>query len=164
MTILELAMEKERDAESYYRELAGKTDDSGLQSILNKLATVEAKHFQAIQKLKEEGGDVEVDGGDDRKEMQSLFTEWDKQAQMVDSSTSEVDLYKIAQDRETEAREFYLEKADETGSPQGSTLFHQLADQELMHYQILDTIIEHVSRPEPGNWLENAEWYHHEEY
>jgi hypothetical protein len=29
---------------------------------------------------------------------------------------------------------------------------------------MLDTIVEFVSRPEPGNWLENAEWYHTDEY
>jgi hypothetical protein len=39
-----------------------------------------------------------------------------------------------------------------------------LAAEEKKHLRIMENIVEFVSRPEPGNWLENAEWYHLDEY
>ncbi len=33
-----------------------------------------------------------------------------------------------------------------------------------MHCEIIDSIIEFVSRPVDGNWLENAEWFHTDDY
>ena len=39
-----------------------------------------------------------------------------------------------------------------------------LTYQEQQHVEFIESIIEFVSRPEPGNWLETAEWYHTEDY
>jgi hypothetical protein len=36
--------------------------------------------------------------------------------------------------------------------------------EEDKHLRIMENIVEFVSRPEPGNWLENAEWHHLETY
>ena len=43
-------------------------------------------------------------------------------------------------------------------------LFLKLAGEEEKHLRIVRAITEFVSRPEPGNWLENAEWHHLQEY
>jgi len=39
-----------------------------------------------------------------------------------------------------------------------------LAKEEANHLRIMENIVEFVTRPEPGNWLENAEWHHLNEY
>jgi len=44
MDIFEFAMEKEKLARDYYRELAERAPNTGLQSILKMLADEEAKH------------------------------------------------------------------------------------------------------------------------
>jgi rubrerythrin len=41
-------------------------------------------------------------------------------------------------------------------------LFLQIAEEEKKHYWILENILNFISRPQ--NWLENAEWYHLDEY
>ena len=41
-------------------------------------------------------------------------------------------------------------------------IFQKLAEEEKKHYFLLENIIQFVSRPE--TWLENAEFYHLEEY
>ena len=40
----------------------------------------------------------------------------------------------------------------------------QLAKEKENHLRIMEIIVEFVSRPEPGNWLENAKWHHLNEY
>ena len=45
MNIYKYAMKMEKDSENYYRELANKTGDLGLQNILKMLANDEVKHY-----------------------------------------------------------------------------------------------------------------------
>jgi rubrerythrin len=40
----------------------------------------------------------------------------------------------------------------------------RLAGEEDRHCRIMENIVAFVARPEPGNWLENAEWHHLDEY
>lgn len=51
MNIYEYAMKAEKDGERYYRELANKTDDVGLKSILMMLADEEVKHYVVFDKM-----------------------------------------------------------------------------------------------------------------
>lgn len=69
---------------------------------------------------------------------------------------------KKAQEIEKKSQIFYLEKADEVNNPSQKEIFLKIADEEKKHYFILENILDFVSRPQ--NWLENAEWYHLEEY
>jgi len=52
MNIFEYAMQMEKDGEEYYRQLAGKTANKGLQTILTMLADEEVKHYKTIEKMK----------------------------------------------------------------------------------------------------------------
>lgn len=163
MTILDMAMQKEKEAEQYYRELAEKSPDQGLTNILNKLASVEVKHYELLKRMRDQG-DMRIEEGDSRAEFKSLFETMAQRVKSFDFDMSQVELYRVAQERETEAKAFYEQQAEQADSEEAVALFRKLASEEQRHYQILDTIIEFVSRPETGNWLENAEWYHHEEY
>jgi rubrerythrin len=58
--------------------------------------------------------------------------------------------------------DFYLEKATQVEDPTEHDTFLQVAGEENKHYFILQQIIDFVSRP--NEWLEDAEWYHLEEY
>jgi hypothetical protein len=55
MNIYNFAIDMEKEGEAYYRELALKTPDVGLQKILNMLADDENKHTQIIKKMKAAG-------------------------------------------------------------------------------------------------------------
>jgi len=55
-----------------------------------------------------------------------------------------------------------LEKAHEVKEKYQEELFLRLAEEEKKHFFLLKNIVEFVSRPE--TWLENAEFYHLEEY
>ena len=76
----------------------------------------------------------------------------------------EVALYKKARQFEQETCAYYTEQAEAVDSAEAKSILTELAAQEKLHFELMDTIVEMVERPEAGNWLENAEWFHSEDY
>ena len=77
-------------------------------------------------------------------------------------NVSEVEMYQKAREIEKQAKSFYQEKADEVEDIAQKKIFNLLAAEEQKHYFLLDNIVEFVSRPQ--QWLEDAEFFHLEEY
>jgi rubrerythrin len=80
------------------------------------------------------------------------------------NTTKAASEYRKACAIEEMSQKFYLEKADLVEDGYERQIFLRLAKEEERHLRIMENIVEFVSRPEPGNWLENAEWHHLEEY
>jgi len=74
----------------------------------------------------------------------------------------QVKLYEKAQDIEKKSEDFYRQKAGEVEQQYQREIFLALAEEEKKHYFLLENIIQFVSRPQ--TWLENAEFYHLDEY
>ena len=79
-------------------------------------------------------------------------------------TTEEARKYRKVRDIEKESVMFYQEKAAAVSGELQRQIFLQLADEEARHLRIMENIVEFVSRPEPGHWLENAEWHHLNRY
>ncbi len=160
MNIFEFAMEKEKYSEDYYRRLADKTSNKGIETIFNMLADEEAKHYKIVSDMKE---DVAPDLADTTvlSDAKDVFTKMRKSAQKFSFDISQTELYKKAQDIEKQSQNFYLEKAKEAEETQ-KEIFLRLAEEEKKHYFLLENVIDFVSRPQ--TWLENAEWHHLDEY
>jgi rubrerythrin len=160
MNIFEFAMEKERYSEDYYRQLAVKSNNKGLETVFNMLADEEAKHYKIISDMKE---NVATDLAEATvlSDAREVFAKMRESAQKFNFDVSQTELYRKAQDIERQSRDFYLGKADEVEKTQ-KEIFLKLADEEKKHYLLLEGIIDFVSRPE--TWLENAEFYHLDEY
>lgn len=161
MDIFEFAMEKEKDSRDFYRQLAEKAADKGLAKIFNMLADEEEKHYRIVEQMKN-NTPQEVGDTDFLSDAKNIFKQMKKGTGKFSFPASQIDIYKKAQAIEKQSREFYLQKADEVKDVQQKKIFFQLASEENKHYFLLDNILEFVSRPE--QWLENAEWYHLEEY
>ncbi len=161
MDVYDFAMKMERDGEAYYRELAGKTENKGLRNILTMLADAEMRHYHLFRGMKEnsavEAADVPI-----LENVKNVFEKLRETegSEGVDSSATE--LYRKAQGIEEESRDFYRSKADETEDEARKEIFLKVAEEEQKHYLILENIVDFVSRPE--QWLEDAEWYHLDEY
>ena len=160
MNIFEFAIEKEKYSEDYYRRLAERTNNKGLETIFNMLADEEAKHYKIVSDMKE---DVAPDLADTTvlSDAKDVFTKMRESAQKFSFDISQTELYKKAQDIEKQSQNFYLEKAKEAEETQ-KEIFLRLAEEEKKHYFLLENIIDFVSRPQ--TWLENAEWHHLDEY
>ncbi len=161
MNIFEFAKEKEKYAEEFYRDRAAKSPDKGLTEIFLMLANEEEKHYELIEKMQADAP-VELDETTVLADAMAIFEKIREGANKFSFGESELELYKEAQKIEQNARKFYMEKANEVKVQAQKDVFLKLAEEEKKHYFLLDNIIEFVSRPE--QWLENAEFYHLEEY
>ncbi|MHC4193081.1 MAG: ferritin-like domain-containing protein [Planctomycetota bacterium] len=161
MDIFQFAMEKEKYSQDYYRQLATKTDNKGLQRIFNMLADEEAKHYTVVEQMKSKAPEKVCDTNvlSDAKD---IFKQMKEAADTSSFDAGQIETYKKAQEIEKDSREFYLQKADEVEDSRHAAIFRQLAQEESKHYFLLDNMIEFVSRPQ--RWLENAEFHHLEDY
>jgi rubrerythrin len=160
MNIFEFAMEKEKYSEDYYRQLAGKSSNKGLEAVFNMLADEEAKHYKIVSDMKE---DVAPDLAETTvlSDAKDVFAKMRESVESFNFDVSQTELYRKALNIEKQSRDFYLGKANEVEKAH-KEIFLKLADEEKKHYFLLENIIDFVSRPE--TWLENAEFYHLEQY
>lgn len=158
--IFEYAMQMEKDGEDYYRQLAQKASNNGMKTILTMLADEEVKHYNALEKIKTQ--QTQIAESEILTDAKNVFVQIKESGDSFDFYINEAELYKTARDIEKKSRDFYTEKANEVTEEFQIKLFLQLADEEQKHYVLLDNIIEFISRPE--QWLENAEFFHLEDY
>jgi rubrerythrin len=158
--IFEYAMQMEKECENYYHQLAQQTTNKGLQAILIMLADEEVKHYNALKKVKTAMPHMAETTL--LTDVKNVFEQIREADESFDFDLGQTDLYKKAQDIEEKNRIFYLEKANEVKEEYQKDIFLRLAEEEKKHYFLLGNIIEFVSKPE--QWLENAEFYHLEEY
>ena len=158
--IFKYAMQMEKDGEKYYHQLAQQTANKGLQTILITLADDEVKHYNAIKRM--QTTEVHIAETTILTGAKNVFVQIKESSESFDFDANQIVLYRKAQNIEQRSLDFYLEKANEVNEEYHRDIFLRLAEEEKKHYFLLDNIIEFVSRPK--QWLENAEWYHLEEY
>jgi rubrerythrin len=165
MNIYEYAMQMEKDGEQYYRLLASDSETTGLRKIFTMLADEEVKHYKIIDRMSRESDLTPFAETSILKGVKNVFQDMkDSRQELHIDSTAATESYRKACDIEEQSRIFYQEKAEEVGSDQARKIFLRLADEEQEHFRIMETLVEFVSRAEPGSWLENAEWTHLEAY
>ena len=158
--IIEYAMKMEKDGEDYYRQLAQQTGNSGLKTILTMLADEEVKHYNVLEKIKSQKTQIAESGI--LTDAKNIFAQIKESGENFDFDINQADLYKKARDIEKKSQDFYAEKAGEVTEESQKELFLKLVVEEKKHYVLLDNIIDFISRPE--QWLENAEFFHLDEY
>ena len=160
MDIFDYALQMEKDGEQFYRKIAKKTDNKGLQAILTMLADEEIKHYQAIESMRQ--NKYQMTETTVLDEARNIFIKMKDQEETFEPDQEQAELYTKAQEIEKKSQQFYQEKARQTDKDDQKKLYERLAKEEEKHYFLLENIIAFVSRPK--QWLENAEWYHLEEY
>jgi len=160
MDIYKYAMQMELDGRHFYLDLAEKTNNTGIKSILTMMAESEAKHYNVILSMQKNdktqySADTEV-----LTNVKNIFMRM-KEEKDIDVDVSQVEFYKKALEVETNSEKFYLERADEEKDPHRKEIFLTLAKEEKDHCVLLENMVNLVSQPD--NWLENPEWYHTDE-
>jgi rubrerythrin len=159
MDIYEYAMQMEKDGEDFYRELASKTPNKGLKTILTMLADAEVKHYSLFHTMQMHDN-VQMADTPILNNVKNVFVTMKEQKQ-TQANVAEIELYRKAQEIEKKSRDFYIEKAGQVDASQ-KEVFLKIADEEKKHFFILEKLIDFVNRP--NYWLENPEWYHLEDY
>ncbi len=161
MDIYEFALEKENLARDYYKQLAAKTSNSGLQTIFNMLAEEEQKHVQTITQMKQ-NDEHEVADSPVLNNAKEVFNKMRQAADNFKFDISEQQLYEKARDIEKKAMDYYVQKANEVDIDWQQQVFKKLAAEEKKHYVLMDNICEMLMKPKL--WLENAEFFHIDDY
>ena len=165
MNIYDFAMQMEKDGENYYRKLKDTSKIEGLQKIFGMLADEEIMHFQILKQMKQQDSAARLQQTDILTEVKNIFIDMKEGHSVFHiDTTADTEAYRKARDIEQKSIDFYLEKAAESEETGLKTVFLRLAQMEERHRNIMQNLVDFVSRPEPGNWLENAEWHHLEEY
>ena len=161
MDIFEYALQMEKDGENFYRRIAEDAANAGVKTIVTMLADEEVKHYKAIEGIRQgrSGHIAETTILDDAR---NVFVQMKDKRDELAADQEQVELYEKARQIEKRSQQFYEEKAGQAGPKDQRQLFEQLAAEEAKHYFLLGNLIDFVSRPK--QWLENAEWYHLEEY
>jgi rubrerythrin len=158
---IEHALAMEQKAERYYRDLAEKTVNPGLKSVFLLLAEEEARHHDYYSSLGRRGG-AKMRAGNFVSAVKQVFLEMREKRDISGTGASQVDLYRQALESERRHYEFYRKKAEDAADEAGREMFMKIAGEEKRHALVLEKVLDFVSRPE--EWLENAEWYHLEDY
>lgn len=161
MNIIEYALKMEKDGEEYYRALAAKAGNKGIEDIFHTLADTEAKHYQAFLQLRDKKPGLSYDENI-LSYAKNIFQQMSLDQDPLNVQDDQVEAYKKARQIEKESREFYLQKAEELPNQAEKELCLKIAEEEMQHYILLDTMIDFMSRP--YTWLENAEWNHLDSY
>ena len=161
MDIFEYALKMEKDGEKLYRQAARNSTNRAIKAILTMLADEEVRHYEAIEKIRspepEQLADTSI-----LADAKNVFSELKESGEKITTGANHISLYKKALDIEAQSKDFYTEKAAEVSEKNFKKLFLQLAQEEQKHYVLVENIIDFLSRPD--TWLENAEFYHLDEY
>ncbi len=160
MDIFNFAIKMEKDGEAFYRDMAEQVDEKGVKEILNMLADDEVKHARAIEQIR--GRTTEMAETEILDKARNIFERMKDFHEDFDFDHSHEQLYRQAMKIEQNSIDFYLDRADQVDDGQQKALFLRLAQEEKKHFNLLKGMAEFVNRPK--TWLENAEWYHLEEY
>jgi rubrerythrin len=165
MNIYQFAMQMEQDGENFYRRLAKEATVPGLAKIFTMLADEEVKHYKVIVLLSKKEKNPESTNTALLENVKNVFIGMRTEKKQLSIDTpSAIASYSKACTIEAESEKFYREKSAQTADEYEQQIFSRLAGEEANHFRIMKNILEFVSRTEPGNWLENAEWYHLDEY
>jgi len=147
MDIYKYAMQMELDGKHFYHDLAKKTNNTGIKSILTMMAESEAKHYNVILSMQKNdktqySADTEV-----LTNVKNIFMKM-KEEKEIDIDISQVEFYKKALDVEINSEKFYLEKADEEKDHNRKEIFLTLANEEKSHCDILKNIVNLAEAPD----------------
>ncbi|MCJ7790313.1 MAG: ferritin family protein [Candidatus Atribacteria bacterium] len=162
MNIYKYAMKMEKDGENYYRELANKTEDIGLQNILKMLADEEVRHYNIIEQMMKSKASAELAETGILKKVKNIFIKIKGKNLVFNFDLPQINFYRKAQEIEEKSYKFYIEMSDKVEIESQRKVFLKLAGEEKKHMFLLENLVEFVSRPE--TWIENAEFNHLDDY
>jgi len=161
MNIFDFAIQMEKDAEKFYRDLANKTDKVGFKNILNMLADDEVKHGEIFTNLKA-NETTNMETTEILTKSKNIFQEMKAQNVEIIPVDEEVDLYTNAREIEQKGVDSYKELVKKVKDENQKMILMKIIDEEERHFYLLDNLVELLLRPK--QWIENAEFSHLEEY
>jgi rubrerythrin len=161
MDIFKFALDFEREHKNFYQKQARESENEYLKNIFDYLAEEERKHEKIVKQLSKEKKSEHIES-DILPRAKEAFAKISATIANENIPVEQVDVYKKALEMETENREYYQARVEETELPFVRRAFASLAKEEKKHETIMRNLVEFVNRP--NTWLDDAEWNHLEDY
>jgi rubrerythrin len=152
--------EKSRD---YYAKLAGETSVTQLKGVFETLSREEQRHYDLFSRV--EAGST--DSGDLVKgkaieEAKDIFGKMRTELTVPETIEDAESGYEKAADFERTSIEQYRKMLDEVENDDTKAVIRFLIGEEEKHLRLMEALVVFSRRPK--QWLEDAEFYHLEEY
>ncbi len=157
MNIYEYAMQLEKEGEEFYKDLASKTEDKGLRSILEMLANEEVKHYSLFKKMLNNADVSTLPKMEVIEQTKLSFEKMKEVPNTHDFEQDQIEYYKKAVQIEEQNGNFYKEQAHNAKTEEHKQIFLRIAEEEDRHLVVLKNLVEFISCPE--DYLDNAEFY-----
>jgi rubrerythrin len=166
MDLLGIAEELENSAVLFYQDLAKSAKIGEFSSIFNDLAREERKHFEIFEKWRKNERLPDLENFVPQvTDSATIFAYLSEQFNAgAGEFTSRSQIFKMALELERKSIDHYrrlIESSDLTISAHRS-LVERIIAQEENHIRAIDALAEFQRHP--GEWLENAEFNHRDEY
>ncbi|MCP4580605.1 MAG: ferritin family protein [candidate division Zixibacteria bacterium] len=159
---LSMAIEMEKEGQSFYRKTADKASDKMTKQVFEFLAGEEMKHIEAIKNFY----DSEIAGqSSDFNEILGSYTpEKTRRAilglfkglgEKAPVDKPDMEAYSFARDFEKNGENFYREAASKATDENVKKLFEFLVEEEVRHFQMIDDSMAFLENP--------SEWFHRQE-
>ncbi|MBA4389554.1 MAG: hypothetical protein C0399_01280 [Syntrophus sp. (in: bacteria)] len=163
MEIYSFAKAIEKKGAEYYRKMADETDLKEIKGVFEHLAVEEDNHYKMFEAM-ERGVATGIAGTTSSviEKAKNVFAALARGVQIPAALKDSAAAYKQGLELENESITYYR-KARETAPDEAQKkTIDMIIEQEHSHARLMESMIEFVDRP--SQWLENAEWYHLDEY
>ncbi len=163
MDFFQIAIDTEQMVEDHYRDLADHcTTNKGIKNILTMLADDHRKHKVAFEKMKKEEKVPHLTNTLAIKKAIEVFNEIKEKKNSFTCDMDEVKLYTKARELVKHKIRLYTDAKYGLKDVSQKKIIKSIIAEEKKQAEVLENIIEMVNRP--NTWLENAEFYHLDEY
>jgi rubrerythrin len=153
----------ERNGAEYYRKLADETDLKEIKGVFEHLAVEEDNHyriFEAMERGSNAGfADTTISVIEKAK---SVFSALARGVHMPDTLKDSAAAYQKGLELERESIAYYRKARETAPDEPQKKMIDMIIKQEHSHARFMESMIDFVNRP--AQWLEDAEWYHLDEY
>lgn len=165
MIFLSFAKEIERKGFEHYTRLADATQVREIAGIFRYLAREEKRHLEIFESWERGRALPPIENSGISKHATKAFeilSEHFKTAGVP--AINHDDAYKKALEFENKSIRFYTEalSGNEVSDESQRTILESIINQEKTHARLITSLMEFQRHS--GEWLENAEWHHSEEY
>lgn len=144
MNIYEFAMNMELDGKLYYEKLAKSTSNNSLKTVFLKIAQQELEHYSIIKKFKD---NQEYSQDSNLLDVDNIFKDLINNFNLTEDMNTQIEAYEYALKLEDESIDFYIEQRDNSTNSKEKILFERLITEEEKHKDLIDNILEFVSKP-----------------
>ena len=147
MNVFDFAMQMERDAETFYRKLAGESQIVGIAKIFTDLADDEQRHWKLFRALQQQQAPGAMADSMALEKAKNIFHEILAQKEELPPVVSNLEGYRYAMKLEAEGVRLYADAAKREKNEEIKQLLLRIAKEEESHFNIVENVYRFVNAP-----------------